>query len=83
MFYEEPVVNSGIHPSAVVAPTAKIGQNVSLGANVVVGENTVMAALTGIAGSTKIGKQNCTMLRTTAKPCGAYLVPPFSAPLLV
>lgn len=39
MFYEEPSVNSGIHPSAVVAATAKIGENVCIGANVVVGEN--------------------------------------------
>ena len=36
MFYEEPGVNSGIHPSAVVASTAKIGHNVSIGQNVVI-----------------------------------------------
>ena len=43
MFYEEPIVNEGIHPTAVVAPTAKIGQNVSLGANVVIGEHAVIS----------------------------------------
>lgn len=55
MFYEEPVVNSGIHPSAVVAPTAKIGHNVSLGANVVIGENAVIGDNTKILPNGYIG----------------------------
>ena len=55
MFYEEPAVNKGIHPSAVVAQTAKIGQNVSLGANVVVGENAVIGDNTKILANGYIG----------------------------
>ena len=55
MFYEEPHVNSGIHPTAVVHPTAKLGQNVSLGANVVVGENAVIGDNTKILANGYIG----------------------------
>ena len=55
MFYEEPGVNNGIHPSAVVAPTAKLGQNVSLGANVVVAENAVIGDNTKILANGYIG----------------------------
>ena len=55
MFYEEPKVNTGIHPTAVVAPTAKIGQNVSLGANVVVGENAAIGDNTKILANGYIG----------------------------
>ena len=55
MFYEEPHVNSGIHPSAVVASTAKIGQNVSLGANVVIGEHATIGDNTKILANGYIG----------------------------
>lgn len=55
MFYEEPHVNSDIHPTAVVHPTAKIGQNVSLGANVVVAENAVIGDNTKILANSYIG----------------------------
>ena len=55
MFYEAPVVNNGVHPSAVVAQSAKIGQNVSLGANVVVGENAVIGDNTKILANGYIG----------------------------
>lgn len=61
MFYEEPAVNSGIHPSAVVAATAKIGQNVSIGQNVVIaehaeiGDNTKILANCYIGNGAKIG----------------------------
>ena len=55
MFYEEPHVNSGIHPTAVVHPSAKIGQNVSLGANVVVAENAVIGDNTKILANGYIG----------------------------
>lgn len=55
MFYEEPVVNEGIHATAVVHPTAKIGQNVSLGANVVVGEHAVIGDNTKILANGYIG----------------------------
>ena len=64
MFYEEPHVNSGIHPSAVVHPTAKIGQNVALGPNVVIGEyaeigdNTKILANGYIGNGAKVGA-NC------------------------
>ncbi len=55
MFYEEPKVNSGIHPSAIISPTAKIGQNVSIGANVVVAENAVIGDNTKILPNCYIG----------------------------
>ena len=55
MFYEEPHINQGIHPSAVVAPTAKIGQNVSLGANVVIGEHAIIGDNTKILANGYIG----------------------------
>jgi len=55
MFYEEPHVNSGIHPAAVVHPTAKVGENVSLGANVYVGENAVIGDNTKILANCYVG----------------------------
>jgi len=64
MFYEEPHVNTGIHPTAVVHPTAKIGENVALGPNVVIGEyaeigsNTKILANCYVGNGAKIGK-NC------------------------
>lgn len=64
MFYTEPYVNDGIHPTATVDPTAKIGQNVKIGPNVVIskdaviGDNTRIMANTYIGGGAKIGT-NC------------------------
>ena len=55
MFYAEPHVNSGIHPSATVHPTAKIGENVSLGPNVVIGEHAVVGNNTKILANCYIG----------------------------
>jgi len=61
MFYEEPAVNQGIHPTATVAQTAKIGQNVSIGQNVVIaehaeiGDNTKILANCYIGNNAKIG----------------------------
>lgn len=64
MFYEEPKVNTGIHPSASVAETAKIGQNVSIGQNVVIAENAVIGDNTKILANCYIGNsaqigENC------------------------
>ncbi|MCQ2753859.1 MAG: UDP-3-O-(3-hydroxymyristoyl)glucosamine N-acyltransferase [bacterium] len=64
MFYEEPHVNTGIHPSAVVHPTAKIGENVCIGACVVVGENAVIGNNTkilarGYVGNNAVVGKNC------------------------
>ncbi len=55
MFYEEPKVNSGIHPTASVSPTAKIGQNVSIGQNVVIADNAVIGDNTKILANCYIG----------------------------
>ncbi|MCQ2739047.1 MAG: UDP-3-O-(3-hydroxymyristoyl)glucosamine N-acyltransferase [bacterium] len=55
LFYEEPHLNSGIHPTATVHPSAKIGQNVSLGANVVIAENAVIGDNTKILANGYIG----------------------------
>jgi len=64
MFYTEPQVNDGIHPTAVVHETAKIGENVKIGPNVVIshdaviGDGTRILANVYIGGGAKIGK-NC------------------------
>lgn len=64
MFYTEPEVNKGIHPTATVHETAKLGENVQIGPNVVVsrdaviGDNTKILANAYIGGGVKIGK-NC------------------------
>ena len=55
MFYEEPKMNDGIHPTAVIHPTAKLGQNVCLGAHVYVGENAVIGNNTKILANGYIG----------------------------
>ena len=55
MFYEEPGVNEGVHPTAVVDSTAKLGQNVSIGANVVIGKNAVIGDNTKILANGYIG----------------------------
>ncbi len=61
MFYEEPVTNENIHPSAVIDPTAKLGKNVSIGPNVVIshdaviGDNTKIMANSYIGGGSQIG----------------------------
>ena len=64
LFYKEPEVNDGIHPTATVHPEAKLGQNVKIGPNVVVsrgaeiGDNTKIVANGYIGSDAKIGK-NC------------------------
>ena len=64
LFYSEPEVNDGIHPTANVHPDAKIGQNVKIGPNVVIsrgaeiGDNTKIIANSYIGSEVKIGK-NC------------------------
>lgn len=64
LFYEEPYVNDGIHPTAVilpeakVAPTAKIGANVVVSKGAVIGENTRILANSYIGNDAKIG-DNC------------------------
>ena len=55
MFYEEPKLNEGIHPSAIISPSARLGQNVSIGANVVVAENAVIGDNTKILANGYIG----------------------------
>jgi len=64
MFYEEPDLNTGIHPTAVVDSTAKLGQNVSIGAHVVIGKNVEIKDNTRIMHNCYIGKgatigENC------------------------
>ena len=55
MFYEEPGVNKGIHPTATVAATAKLGENVSLGPNVVIAEHAVVGDNTKILANGYVG----------------------------
>ena len=64
LFYKEPEVNEGVHPTATVHPEAKLGQNVKIGPNVVIsrgaeiGDNTKIVANSYIGGYAKVGK-NC------------------------
>ena len=64
LFYEEPLTNEGIHPTAVIHPDAKLGENVCIGPNVVIspnvviGDNTKILANTYIGSNAKIGN-NC------------------------
>ena len=64
LFYKEPEVNEGIHPSASVHPEAKLGKNVKIGPNVVIsrgaeiGDNTRIVANCYIGSDAKIGS-NC------------------------
>jgi UDP-3-O-[3-hydroxymyristoyl] glucosamine N-acyltransferase len=55
MFYEEPHMNAGIHPTATIHPSAKIGENVSIGANVVISENAQIGDNTKILANCYIG----------------------------
>ena len=64
LFYEEPRVNDGYHPSAVIHPEAQVAESASIGANVViskgavVGENTKILPNSYIGNDAKIGA-NC------------------------
>ena len=64
LFYKEPEVNEGIHPTATIHPEAKLGLNVKIGPNVVIsrgaeiGDNTRIVANSYIGGYAKVGK-NC------------------------
>jgi len=64
LFYKEPEVNEGVHPTATVHPDAKLGQNVKIGPNVVIsrgaeiGDGTKIVANSYIGSGVKIGK-NC------------------------
>lgn len=42
IFYQTPVYEPGVHPTAVVHPTAQIGEGAHIGAYVVVGPNVVL-----------------------------------------
>jgi len=64
LFYEEPRVNDGYHPTAVIHPEAKVAETAQIGANVViskgavVGENTKILPNSYIGNNAKIG-DNC------------------------
>lgn len=55
LFYEEPLTNEGIHPTAVIHPEAKLGQNVSIGANVVLAKGATIGDNTKILANCYIG----------------------------
>lgn len=61
MFYNEPQVQAGVHPSAVVDESVKLGQNVAIGPNVVIsknaeiGDNTKIMANAFIGAGAKVG----------------------------
>ncbi len=64
LFYEEPKVNEGVHPTAVVDPTAQLGEGVKIGPNVVVSANAKIGAKTRILANCYIGEnvelgENC------------------------
>lgn len=64
VFYEEPRVNDGYHPTAVIHPEAQVAESASIGANVVIskgaiiGENTKILPNSYIGNNAKIGA-NC------------------------
>ena len=64
LFYEEPRLNDGIHPTAVIHPEAKVAQSAKIGANVVIsagaviGENSRILANSYIGNNAKVG-ENC------------------------
>jgi len=55
LFYEEPLTNEGIHPTAVIHPDAKLGENVSIGANVVLAKGATIGDNTKILANCYIG----------------------------
>lgn len=55
LFYEEPEMNTGIHPTAFVHPEAKLGENVCVGAGAVVSKGAVIGDNTKILANTYIG----------------------------
>ncbi len=64
LFYREPEMNTGIHPTATIHPEAKVATTAQIGANVVIakgakiGENTKILANSYIGNGAKIGN-NC------------------------
>ena len=57
LFYEEPKVNDGVHPTAVVDPTAELGEGVKIGPNVVVAAHAKIGAKTRILANCYIGEK--------------------------
>jgi UDP-3-O-[3-hydroxymyristoyl] glucosamine N-acyltransferase len=59
-FYPEQAINSGIHPSSIIASSASIATSASIGANVVIGENVTIADAVVIGAGTVINN-NCSI----------------------
>ncbi len=62
IFFPEPVIEPGIHPTAVIGkgcsihPTAHVGVNCVIGDNVELGEGSVLQGLTYVGALSRIGK---------------------------
>ena len=64
LFYEEPRVNDGYHPTAVIHPEAQVAENAQIGANVVISKGAVIGEHTKILPNSYIGnnakiRNNC------------------------
>lgn len=55
VFYEEPRVNDGYHPTAVIHPEAEVAQSAQIGANVVISKGAVIGEHTRILPNSYIG----------------------------
>ena len=55
LFYEEPRVNDGYHPTAVIHPEAQVAENAQIGANVVISKGAVIGEHTKILPNSYIG----------------------------
>ncbi len=55
VFYEEPRVNDGYHPTAVIHPEAKVAETAQIGANVVISKGAVVGEHTRILPNSYIG----------------------------
>ena len=55
LFYEEPYVNDGIHPTAVIHPEARVSSTAQIGANVVISKGAIVGEHTRILPNSYIG----------------------------
>lgn len=60
LFFPEPALSPGVHPSAIVDPSAKVGPEVHIGPHCCVGPNVTIGARSVLQGGNHIGA-NCTL----------------------
>lgn len=55
LFHQPPVIEQGIHPTAVIDPSATLGEGVTIGAYATVGANTTIGANTTLMSHVTVG----------------------------